>query len=320
MIKKFEQFVSELNVYHINEGFQSSKLRNLIKEHGFPRENFYKHCLYDIKDEDIIDVLDWVGDYFDKYSILGKNSKSGKLSNYRKNKQETFLMILEDGTCVVLGNMGIKLKDTIKSLHYGLTDEHLLSTIFGKRYSERHKGNLGQYDGGKDKHTEYINRLNSKRLVDKLRPFVEDIVEYVDSMLNDLFEEANGSVDNDNYEMTWINYDGQSCTGKSIKLDGNEYYLNLQYKTDWSKTKGREDKFYKCDLYYTLENFKIMYKGAVVTNEDLDITYETYDYLFKTHTKKNMKTHKDTHSLKNYFSGEKGRYLVKPSDPNAIYN
>lgn len=316
MIKKFEQFVSELNVYHINEGFQSSKLRNLIKEHGFPREHFYKHCLYEIKDEDIIDVLDWVGDYYDKYSL-----PPGKISNYRKNKQATFLMTLEDGTCVVLGNMGIKIKDEIKALlHYNLRGDWLLSKTFRKRHSERHKGNLGQYDGDNNKHTEYINKLNSKRLVDKLRPFVEDIVEYVDSMLNDLFEEANGSVDNDNFLMTWIDYDGQSSTGESIKLDGNEYYLTLQYKTDWSKTKGREDKFYKCDLYYTLENFKIIYKDAVVTNEDLDITYETYDYLFKTHTKKNMKTHKHSHSLKDYFSGKKGRNLVKPIDPNTIYD
>lgn len=318
MIKTFEQFVSELNGYHINEGFQSSKLRSLVKEHGLPRDYFYKKSLYEIKDEDIIDVLDWVGDYFDKYS---RSSRS--YTKYGKNKQETFLMMLEDGTCVILGNMGVKIKDILNFPYInGPREKYFLSKIFGERHSERHKGNLGKYGGDDihDKHTKNVNRLNSKRFADKLSPFVEDIAEYVDSMLNDLFAEANESIDKSNYIMTWIEYDGQSCSGKYIELDGNKYYLKICYKTDWSKTKGREDNFYKCDLYYTLENFKIIYKDNVVTNEDLDITDETYDYLFKTYTRKNVKTSKNTHSLKDFFDGKKGRNLVKPKDPNSIYD
>ena len=150
---------------------------------------FYKKSLYEIKDEDIIDVLDWVGDYFDKYSR--------SYTKYGKNKQETFLMMLEDGTCVILGNMGVKIKDILNFPYInGPREKYFLSKIFGERHSERHKGNLGKNGGDDihDKHTKNVNRLNSKRFADKLSPFVEDIAEYVDSMLNDLFAEANESI------------------------------------------------------------------------------------------------------------------------------
>lgn len=314
MIKNFEQFVSELYEGYINEGFQSRKLRTLIKQHGFPRDSFYRHCLYEIKDEDIIDVVDWVGDYYDKYSNVGKSG----------NRQATFLMVLKDGTCVVLGKMGIKIKELMNKPYSDINDEWFLDKTLKKRHSERHKGNLGKGDGDDihKKHLENVDKLKGQKLADELSPFTEDIVAYVKSMMDDLIAPDDKPIDRkDGCILTWIDDNGQSYTGKHIKLDGDDrYYLKVHFTTKWSKTKGREDTFLKCDLHYTLENFEIIYKNISATNDNLGITNETYDDLFKTYTKKNAKTSKNGHSLKNFFSGVKGRYLVSPTDPDTIYD
>ena len=53
MIKKFEQFVSAKYGRHINEGFQSSKLREIIRKHGLPKNDWDKKMLYDLQDDEI---------------------------------------------------------------------------------------------------------------------------------------------------------------------------------------------------------------------------------------------------------------------------
>ena len=42
MIKTFEQFVAAKYGKPVNEGFQSSKLRAIIKQHGLPKNDWDK--------------------------------------------------------------------------------------------------------------------------------------------------------------------------------------------------------------------------------------------------------------------------------------
>ena len=74
MIKSFEQFVLECynkpSGESINESFQSGKLREIIKQHGKPKYKWEYKMLYDLKDDEIVDVLDSRDEYWEKYPSL----------------------------------------------------------------------------------------------------------------------------------------------------------------------------------------------------------------------------------------------------------
>jgi hypothetical protein len=82
--------------------------------------------LYDLQDDEIIDVVDNRKEYSAKYM-------STPVSKIDWSEEQTFIIELEDGTCVVIGNLGID-----KS-HYFL--DHIKSAddqkreIFKKRHS-----------------------------------------------------------------------------------------------------------------------------------------------------------------------------------------
>ena len=87
MIKTFEQFVSDKYGKPVNEGFQSSKLREIIKQHGLPKSDWDKKMLYDLKDEEIIDVVNSREDYL--------NSKEYSSNNGYGKDEATFIIELE---------------------------------------------------------------------------------------------------------------------------------------------------------------------------------------------------------------------------------
>ena len=161
MIKTFEQFVNEM-YSPINEAFQSSKLREIINTHGMPKWDLDKKMLYDIKDNEIVDVLDNRKEYYDK-----KYDKNGY------NGQSAFMIELKDGAVIVISNFGI-LKSFLNRYSEKEFDE-----LFKKRHSERHKGNLGKY-GGDDihkKHLENVNKIYTRRFVERLQPIIPELVE-----------------------------------------------------------------------------------------------------------------------------------------------
>ena len=321
MIKKFEEF--KLGYFDIvNEGYQSNKLRNLIKQHGLPRE---RYNLYDIKDSDIIDVVGGVLDYYKKYSSECIYTKSSE-DEYSLKKEATFLMQLEDGTCVVLSNMGIL---------SGLYSDWYFNDIFRRRHAERHKGNLGKpgYDKKthkndetkrtgddiNDQHKENVYKLNYKKNAKFLIPYVDEIVDEVEMFLYELVSPNDQLVNKNDFVMYWIDDEGQTHAYKDIKINGDKYHLNLTLKTKWSNIKNSDDTFDYYDLYYTLEGFTISKIKFATTSEALDITKETHEDLFKRYTKKNARTYTDKNPHPSDI-GRKGHRLVKPANPNSIYN
>jgi hypothetical protein len=265
MIKTFEQFVAAKYGKPVNEGFQSSKLRAIIKQHGLPKNDWDKKMLYDLQDDEIIDVVDNRKEYSAKYM-------STPVSKIDWSEEQTFIIELEDGTCVVIGNLGID-----KS-HYFL--DHIKSAddqkreIFKKRHSERHKGNLGNR-GGDDihkKHLEKVDELESKRLAAKLQPNIPEIVEKVKSIMdeidpNDLDE--SGSIESE------------------FTLDGEEYTIYVNYTAECSDIR-RSHGVEGYDIYYQLESFEICDENACVTNDTLGVTEDTHKDLFETYTEEDI--------------------------------
>ena len=104
MIKTFEQFIAEHYCKPVgnpvNEAYQSSKLREIIKQHGLPKSDWDKKMLYDIQDDEVVDVVADRKEYAEKYS---------EYEGYGRD-EATFMIELEDGYCLVIGNLGI-LKD-----------------------------------------------------------------------------------------------------------------------------------------------------------------------------------------------------------------
>ena len=259
MIKTFEQFVSTVYGRPINEAFKSNKLRQIIKQHGKPKYSWENKILYDLKDEEIIDVVDR-DEYYDKYF--------NKYDYNRGGKETIFEIELEDGYSIIISNLDIP---------YIATDyNEEKDKIFKKRHDERHKGNLGK---GEDtihkKHMEKVKEIGSKRLVKKIQKFIPEIVETLQSAL-----ENNVNISNigPNKHTSYDDYDIES-----ISLDGDDYYINVYIDIETSDTTYHNGEYYYTGEY-TLEKFEIVSEeGYTVSNIDLGITYDKYDNLFKTY-------------------------------------
>lgn len=281
MIKTFEQFVSDKYSKPINEAYQSSKLREIIKQHGKPRWKFEYDMLYDIKDNEIIDVLNSRDEYFEKYS----NTPESPL-----NKEEaTFMLELEDGACIVISNLGV-----LKSyFSRGLEDK--MKKVFKERHAERHVGNLGK--GGeldiRKKHRENVDKLLKKRLSEKLQPNIKEIADAVVSVIDGIdiseFSEDSGSMEVEN----------------EFRIGDDEYtlYVNCSYR--YSETRKRYGAEY-CDITYSLDSFTIIDEdGTEISDEDLDIPSEISKDLFKDHIEEDVEC-----GIYDYYS----YYGVSPSD------
>lgn len=259
MIKNFEQFVLECynkpSGNSINESFQSRKLREIIKQHGKPKYKWEYKMLYDLKDNEIIDVLDSTEEYWKKYG--SHNDEPGK--------QKTFRLELEDGAAIVISNL-----DILDS-YWEKNKEEQKDEVFKKRHANRHKGNLGKH-GGDDihvKHEENVDKIKSRRLAEKLQPNIPEIIDEVKSIIRDIDIELG----DEEKESDFIE--------SEIILDGETYALIVNYEAYCEET-SRSGGVAEFKVSINISDFDIWTEDGYThaTNEDLGITYKTHKDLF----------------------------------------
>lgn len=252
MIKSFKEFVSAKYGRPVNEAFQSSKLREIIKQHGKPKYSWENKMLYDLKDDEIVDVLNNRSEYWDKY--LDEKTDDG---------QATFMLELEDGAVVVIGNLDI--------LRNGWGDlKKQKDNIFKKRHGERHKGNLGK--GGDDihkRHMDNVDKIERRRLAEYLQPNIQEIVDEVESIM-------------DNIDPSDLNEDGGYIESE-ITLNGEEYTIIANYECGSDEGTKKYGAVYY-NVYYYLTSFEISNEDTLITNEELGVTGKTHKELFKEYT------------------------------------
>jgi hypothetical protein len=281
MIKTFEQFVSAKYGKPINEAFQSSKLREIIKQHGMPKYSFENKMLYDLKDNEIIDVLP--GDeFFSKYS------------SYEKRDEAVFSILLKDGYRVVISNLGI-LDDFMS--------EREKDKVFDKRYSERHKGEkhdkFGDIGYDQKQHYKNVENILRRRLVEKLQPSLPDIVKQIKSIMDDISVDDILEIIDGNFEdLSYKSH--EEVIETEIHLNDKKYYAEINYTI--SCTDGVEKfgaKYYT--VYYNLDNFSIYDDDddITITNVDFAITQKTYAELFKDYVKKDVEGEITDHYARN---------------------
>ena len=206
MIKTFEQFVITEYDKSVNEGFQSKKLSELVKKHGNPRDRDFssvhsyvnnqylkKRALYDIKDSDIIDVVD-------RRSVTASTHLDRDYRDSNNKYMPTKVIELKDGTCVIVRD----------GAEYDAYVAH----------KERHKGNLGK-DGGDDIHQRHLKRveaLKRNRLGDKIKTYLPEIIDTVEKIMEELSDEINGQ--------------RQHFNGYKINLGEKEYLMDISCISD----------------------------------------------------------------------------------------
>lgn len=245
MIKNFEEFVSTVYGSTINEAFQSSKLRQIVNQHGKPYYPYDEKYLYDLKDSEIIDV---VKDYHE----YCENKKNGKYKNVRYLDA----IKLSDGYYIVIGNF-----DDDKYYHNKSMD------IIKDRHNNRHKGNLGK-DGGDDIHDKHLTNV----LVKKLKPFVPEIVKKIKYEIENNFNTE--ELHYDNYKRDYEpEYEFETNFG------GDDYLINMTYEISYRNGEFSDT----VDVEITLLSFYIndYDTDGEVGNDDLGITKEKYKDLFE---------------------------------------
>jgi hypothetical protein len=244
----------------MNEAFQSSKLREIIKQHGKPRYSWENKMLYDLKDDEIIDVVANREEYEEKYL------------NNKSEEQATFMLELKDGACIVISNLDIfnDHKDDWKARFE--KDE-----LFRKRHKERHKGNLGKHPGNDvhNQHLDNVTDLMKNRFMKNLDENISEIISDIDGILGDE-SILNGRDKSDEYEYYFdTEYNGAKC---SVVLQ-----YNLQLGEEY-KQYGE----YFCDATTSLIGFYIDFGRDSVTDEEIGVTSETYPDLFAEHNFKDI--------------------------------
>lgn len=255
MIKTFEQFVSAKYGKPVNEGFQSSKLREIIKQHGLPKNDLDKKMLYDIKDSEIVDIVADRKEYDEKYSD----------NEHYYRDEATFMIELEDGSCLVIGNLNI-LKSFMSDIER--------SEFFKKKHSRRHKGNLGKY-GGDDihnKHLEKVSELEQKRFAAEMQPMIPEIVEAIKAKIEE-------------FDSSEFEEEGNITKEFDITLSGEKYGIIADFEVEFSKGFKKIGISYY-DIICNLKSFDIWKDDGdkYTTNEMLGITKKTYGDLFKSIT------------------------------------
>jgi hypothetical protein len=206
MIKTFEQFVSTVYGRSVNEAFQSKKLSELVKKHGNPRDRDFpsghsyvdnqylkKRALYDIKDSDIIDVVD-------RRSVTASTHLDRDYRDSNNKYMPTKVIQLKDGTCVIVRD----------GAEYDAYVAH----------KERHKGNLGK-DGGDDIHQRHLKRveaLKRNRLGDEIKTYLSEIIDNVEKIMMDLSDAIDGQ--------------RQHFNGYKINLGEKEYLMDISCISD----------------------------------------------------------------------------------------
>lgn len=245
MIKTFEQFVSTVYGSAINEAFQSSKLRELVKQHGELKNSYQKYKFYDLTDDDIIDV---VANY-DEYKTNRSKGKYDGMNN--------FYIEFKDGTCVIYND----------------------SKDFYKLAKDRHKGNTKKnWETNKlDKLVVSYIKRNYKENIEKLINAIytsetdsENLLnKYLDKMFNEIedYNEDVGLCVEDDVEKL-IGFSSFSYNNNTYEIYAIEIYYEPYRIRDY-------------DVDYIFKSFMIYTTGGHFTNEDLGITKKTHNYLFK---------------------------------------
>ena len=260
MIKKFEQFISEKYGNPVNEAFQSSKLREIISQHGKPIKKYDMLMLYDIKDDDIIEVTD-DKDYF------------------RKSPKSFNSIELSDGSRVILKS----------GLYY--------NNGHNKHYEREwaHRRN----DAVKDvhaKHLDNVNKLESKRFAKKLQSYIPEIIENITFILSDTdygfiddiienIQKGESGIDPIDFKMNlgdiecnvrlWIDYTYDTTTN-----------CKRRYWSNWDRKHMCSGEV-ECNIKYSWEYFEI-HNGELCVDSfdlvDVGMTEESYpDFFDKTY-------------------------------------
>lgn len=204
MINKFEDFVL------INEGFKSNKLRDIIRQHGKPEYDYDKFVLHDLKDDEIIGVMNHIewSEYHDE------------------NRGECYGVMLKDGMYLVIGN--------IEHLKYALTFPSFAKE-FKKRRDLRHPGNefndIPAYRRSQEELDRNIkhfrdkkNELIHKRTVEELKKHSDEIVKIIGSEYDNLL----GNLINNYSEY------GDSLSHEfNFELLGKEFSVFINYSYEW---------------------------------------------------------------------------------------
>lgn len=245
MIKTFEQFVIAKYGKPVNEGFQSSKLREIIKQHGLPKDYLDRKMLYDLQDDEIVGVVNSRDEYMKKYI-----------------DEEAFMIELEDGSCLVIGNLG--------ELKPMFSDSKSRNT-FKKRHSERHKGNLGEYGGDEihKKHLEKVDELEQKRFAAEMQPMLSEIAEKIKAKMKEI-------------DSSEIDKEGKFEKEFDIILGDEKYGVRVQYEVEFANYR-KSYGAYIYDMICYLTSFEIWDDAdgdKYTTNDILGITEKTYGDLF----------------------------------------
>ena len=265
MIKTYEQFVNEM-YSPVNEAFQSSKLREIIKTHGMPKWDIDKKMLYDIKDNEIIYVVNSRDEYYKKYSD-------------GHNGEKAFIIELKDGSCIVIGNL--------KIFKWFMSDlDQDKKNVFNRRHAERHEGNSGtntiykknrngkivksEYtnDDIHKRHSENVNKIERRRLAEKLQQNIQEIVDAVESVMDNL--DPSDFDGNTGYEELEITFGGEEYL-ITVNYDCRETAVYREYGAEY------------CDYIYSLNSFDVcdVETDICATNDDLGVTEKTHKQLFK---------------------------------------
>ena len=134
MIKKFEEFVSEVYGKPVNESFHKNrlKLKDIFEQHGQPKEEQSERgsdgkLLKEIENYEIVDIIDDVK--ADEY--VGGDYEDGNKPLSNGIKTTTFMVELEDGCGIVVRcsiidycekKLGITLQEIKKEFEYVLDE------------------------------------------------------------------------------------------------------------------------------------------------------------------------------------------------------
>jgi hypothetical protein len=252
-------FSDFLKLNSLNEGFQSGKLRAIIKQHGLPKYEWDKPLLYDIHDDDIIDVVKDFHEYCEKYD------------NGDDKNPATFCIDLQDGYRVVIGNMEIfsvwwkdngeevkKLIQKRNKRHIGQDKDHHMDRYRGKSNKEIHN-----YDDIHKKHQEKRDVIEHRRFVEWMKKTlteddIQELYNIIENHLNFDFEYREDMDETTEFE-------------DEIELSVGNCLINSEYDV-WTSGSRRSYGEYWCDGEIRFSKLTIY-----CDNDDLEMYGEVTD-------------------------------------------
>lgn len=224
MVRKFNEFII------INESFNSPNLKRIIMDNGLPKDDYEKKILHDTTDNDVVEVLDSVDEFNNKYG-----DKGGNKFNAKYFKKQYYYIELENGKVLVLNNLDT-FKDVVET-ETGQSIETLFDKI-EKKYKERHPGK--QKDVGDDIHRKHQVKVD-KIISDKLIKRISEDKETLNFINNTINNEIKDYIDEyDDYDNDLKRNHDFSIIGIELKIYNEKYtadiYGNLKINKYLSKT------------------------------------------------------------------------------------